>query len=133
MANYLMQLDDEIAKLRTRIDELETARRVIATLQEPVLKAVVKKKATRRSASRSGGAYTKVRKQITDIMASAAGPWRSREIIDTVMQQITVGDSTVWKVLKDMRDDGLIRWDSETRQYTPVPLQPLEKLGVVAS
>lgn len=125
MSNYLNTLDEEIARLRIRMDELETTRRVLMTLQEPVLKAAEKRVQKRtpskhKPAGARGTVYQKTRNAIVKVMDSMGAPVHARDIIAMLKDHVAVGDSTVWKSLKDLRDEGLITWDTETRLYSRV-------------
>ena len=112
--NYITAIDDEIARLRQRIAELETARSVIATLQaQPASPAAKPKKRQTR------GAIHSARTVALAWLDKQPVPVPSRDII-AALAHLKLSDSTVWKALKDMRDEGLIIWDETTRFYSVV-------------
>src|SRR5882672_8544203 len=108
---YLFKIDEKIAALQKRIDELRVARRVLATFQDetnkPVYKPVtnaltVKEKRKRQSFGKHGTMYDRTRKAIMKVLEGATGPMLSRDIIIELKTHLATGDSTVWKCLKNM-------------------------------
>lgn len=118
MPNYLTLIDEEIAMLQLRLDDLKATKRVLATLQHQLLAPpAAKPKPKLKRGPRNLGALKKARKAALDYLDKQTEPKPSREIV-AALATLGASDSTVWKALKELRDDGLIRWDEETRYYS---------------
>jgi|SRR5882672_6408683 len=135
---YLFKIDEKIAALQKRIDELKVAKRVLATLHDetdkpvhkpaPVLNALTVKVKRRQSFGKHGTMYARTRTAVMKVLEAANKPMLSRDIIIDLKDHLATGDSTVWKCLKELRDSGVIAWDEETRVYSLI-----EKKVAVAS
>jgi hypothetical protein len=127
MANYIATIDDEIAKLRSRLNDLEATKRVLSTLQEPVVEARKKARGPiegmlaikQKRKSRAATNLDKVRVAIVDLLADRQ-PQMSRFVINA-LAHLKVADSTIWKALKMLKDEGVLDWDTEARTYKLKP------------
>lgn len=123
MPSLLTMIEDDIAVLKVRLAELETTHRVMLSLLErqpakPVAKPAVKKP---RGGPLNRGALKKARKMALSWLQAQTEPRPSKDIIAALSHSVPkLSDSTIWKGLKEMRDEGLIRWDDETRYYSIV-------------
>lgn len=123
--NYLHILDHEITKTRQHLADLEAARRVMISLQEPALAATDKRTKTlhkKTAKKRLPRQLDAVRTMILDVLHKSLTPQLSRDIISQLNKTMPVSDSTVWKALKQLKDEGLITWDDETRTYSALLL-----------
>jgi hypothetical protein len=122
MPNYLhyivRKIETELKACKQRIIVLEEARRTLTALGYSADEAVVLHKAVQKK-RRQGitSQMPKVRSLIDEFLHRQPQPIRSREILEHVIPQVTCSDSTVWKALKDMRDEGHIKWDTETHPH----------------
>ena len=117
--NYLTAIDDEIARLRQRIAELETARQVLLTFKDLPAPPAAKPKPKAKRRPRVLGALQKARKWSLEYLGKQTEPKSSRDII-LALTPHELSDSTIWKGLKEMRDEGLITWDETSRFYSVV-------------
>jgi hypothetical protein len=122
MPNYLQfvnrKIDAELSQLYARIKELEAARTALAVLNYsdeasgPPIRKTLK---TRKEGITSQ--MPKVRALVMQYLYDHLYPNRAKSILEWVMPQVSCSESTVWKAMKDLRDEGQINWDRVTRMY----------------
>jgi hypothetical protein len=99
------------------------------TLATNTPEANEKRRITQSKSMRRGHVLKIARKRAMQIINDANAPLRGSEIMQPIIADGAIGESTVWKALKDMRDEGLISWDSETRLYSAVPTNVDRKIA----
>jgi len=131
--NYITAITEELEKLEARVTKLRIALEVLMSMKrkenaQPRTQ-VQKSKRSRRQLGTRGNQYPAVRRHIMGMFSHNPAPTKSKDILTYVMDKMDVGDSTIWKALRDMRDDGELVWDDETRLYSLPTAQPERKVS----
>jgi hypothetical protein len=133
--NYLTILDTQINELETRLAALRTARAVVAELAETRAevysgttekkprkdRAVGKAYTTKSGIIRNPGAALRARGYIIDFLQGQSEPIKA-SLISQMLNTHNIKDTTMWGVLKTLRDEGVVKWDTDTRLYSIVPM-----------
>jgi hypothetical protein len=130
--NYVKLLRAEIAEAELHLSRLQIALSVIEKIQSSELVVTREPAAERtepakkRRSNYNPGGLMRTRKAVLAYLETQTHPVRSRAIMDAVMPAINATDSTFWAATKQLRDEGRIMWDTETRLYTIVR-SPMKK------
>jgi len=141
MTNYAILIEEELRALEERARKLAIALEIVRELRgreivnienrENAKLRIEKLPSNEKPKRKKFGTnmYARTKDATLNVLRSANGPMRARELIDGIRATMEVSDTTVWKVTKDLRDLGVITWDTETRQYAMVEnlAKPMEK------
>lgn len=111
---YIMAIDAKIAELKKRLYDLEGMRRFMLAIDKAGAPAPVRSSASMHVKKSPPQPRKGLRDMIIAYMEDNPGPTPSRTLIDYTGMK----DHRVWTMLSDMKKEGVLNYDIDTRTYT---------------
>jgi hypothetical protein len=143
MVNYISAIEEDLRKIYERASKLKIALEILHEYKGEVSqperahraqvegadhtqiehkKREPKKKITRRNFGKN--MYMRTTDQVLTVLDAQTEPIRKKQIDMAVRQHMQVSDNLLWKVMRDLRDKGIVTWNEETRLYSLNRTQP---------
>jgi hypothetical protein len=129
MTNYIKIIEDDLRRLYDRASKLKVALEVLEEYKSqrdetdyitsrtgtPALPRI-KGKITGRNFGKN--MYMRTKQMVLTVMAPLEAPVKKPQIDALVREHMQVSNNLLWKVLRDLRNEGTVEWDEQERLYT---------------
>jgi biotin operon repressor len=122
MPNYATIIEEELRRVYDRASKLKAALEVINEFRadvrsQPEQPQIEDKGPKHKRRKLGANMYMRTKQMVLAVLNEQTEPVRGGVIQREVQSRMQVSDSTVWKCLKDLRDEGTVSWNSDLRLY----------------
>jgi len=137
--NYATIIEEELRRIYDRASKLKIALEVINEFRvdvrsqavvDPDQVQIMHKRAPKTDIKRRNfgpNMYRRTTEQVLAVLSAQTEPIRKKQIDMGVREHMEVSDNLLWKVVRDLRDNGTLTWDEGTRLYSLNRAQPQVK------